>query len=67
MISVMSMVFKLELGLGGMALGKLADVIGYQQVMPLVALFGFGAIWVLTRIKPEPKTAPVMAPLVEQT
>ena len=49
-VSVKSMIFKLIMGVGGLALGALADHTTLRTVFPVVALFGIGATWAVLRL-----------------
>ena len=49
--SIKSMGTQLGLGLGGLILGFLADIVGVQILIPLTGIFGLTAIYCFTKIK----------------
>lgn len=60
-ISIKSMVFKVIMGLGGITLGVVADRTGLRTVFPIIAMFGFGALWALWRIDHDRPTDPAIS------
>ena len=57
-VSIKSMIFKMIMGLGGITLGIIADRTSLRTVFPIIALFGLGALWSLSRIeRPQPRPA----------
>ena len=67
-ISVKSMITKLIMGAGGIAVGAIADRTTIRTIFPLVAVFGLGAIWALLRIdRPPPpdEDPPTATPTAE--
>ena len=49
-VSIKSMLFKVIMGIGGITLGIVADRTSLRTVFPIIAVFGFGALWALSRM-----------------